>query len=346
MVSKQEWVKQQKYLKLNEIDEFVIDFPNDIAIIDFHTHMSNVLPLKVNNPNNKGQKISYPTLPTMDNLDLNVPYWHKIDSNKKHKSLLSMIKFSYNGYKIFQEMIKCGTYDNCFKSQQDNKIKMNVVLPISSQKNDRSLEALKLTKQYPTKFIAFCSVHPYDNNLKEKIEKYQKLGAKGLKLKISDMELKYNYEPLIKLFKICYEKDLPVILHTGSLTYLKQKNCSKLMWKLFKSSRVSIFGQLLKKMPQDFKFIFGHSGIQEYKQVAQYLKMFPASYAELSCQSADSIKYLINEVGDKRLLFGSDWPALPQSFTLSRVLLATENDYKARENILMNNACKLLNIAK
>ncbi|WDV46368.1 TatD family hydrolase [Clostridiaceae bacterium M8S5] len=344
MLTKQEWIKDKKYLSLNSDGDYVIDCPDELNIIDFHTHMSNVLPGKVSDPSIKGNKPSFLTLPELKDLDLSVPYWKKINPDEKRKGLLSVIKFSLNGYKIFKDMIRGGTYENCFKSQSDNKIKINVVLPISSKKNDRSMEALKVAKDYPDRLIAFCSVHPYDTNIKEKIFKYKELGAKGFKLKITDLELKNDYSPVIKLFEACHEAKLPVIFHTGSLTHIKQENTSKLMWKLLKSTRASIFGDLLGKLPRDFKFIFGHSGIGEYKLVADYLKKFPASYAEVSCQSADSIKYLIKNVGDERLLFGSDWPALPQAFTLSRVLLATENNKKARENILYNNACNLLDI--
>jgi len=95
-------------------------------------------------------------------------------------------------------------------------------------------------------------------------------------------------------------------------------------------------------MPKDFVFIFGHSGVCEYKLVAEYLKKFPSSYAELSSQSQHSIRYLIDEVGYERLLFGSDWPALPQAITLSRVLIATSENKDARDHILSKNAKKLL----
>ncbi len=343
-MQKEEFVKKEQYLKLNEQGDFVIDYPEKLDIIDAHTHMSNLLPLKVIDPKTKGKKVRYLTLPEIEKMDLSVPYWTKIDPDEKKKGIFAVINFSLNGYNIFKDMVNGGTYQNCFKSQQENMIKKSVVLPISSSKYDRSLEALQVAKDYPDRFIPYCSVHPHDPEIKKKIPEYQKLGAKGYKLKITDMELKGDFQPLIDALKLCHEAGLPVILHTGSLTHYKVENTSKLMWKLLKSTRVEIFGELLKKLPTDFKFIFGHSGIAEYKLVAEYMKKFPATYAELSCQSADSIKYLINEVGHERLLFGSDWPALPQAITLSRVLLVTENNQVAREHILLKNVQRLLKI--
>ncbi len=344
MMSKKEFIKNEKYLKLNDEGDFVIDYPKPLEIIDFHTHMSNVVPLKLVNPETKGKSLSYPTLPDIEDMDLSVPYWTKINPDEKKKGLLSVIKFSLEGYNIFKDMVQGGTYDNCFKSQTENMIKKNVVLPLSTKKQDRSLEALRLVNDYPDRFIAFCSVHPDDPQMKEKIFKYKQLGAKGYKLKITDLELKGNFEPLIETLKVCYEVGFPVILHTGSLTHIQRENSSKLMWKLLNSTRVEIFGELLKELPDDFRFIFGHSGIAEYKLVAEYLREFPSTYAELSCQSADSIRYLIETLGSERLIYGSDWPALPQAITLSRVLLATENNPEARDHILSKNAQRILNL--
>ena len=341
-MTKQEFVKCEKYLKLNDEGDFVIDYDDKLEIIDFHTHMSNVVPLKIIDPNKKGNKLKYPTLPNIENMDLSVPYWTKIDPDEKRKGLTAIVKFSLEGYNILKDMVRGGTYDNCFKSQEENMIQTNVVLPISTKKCDRSMEALKTAQAYPDRLIPFCSVHPHDPEMKEKVFKYKELGAKGLKLKITDMELKDDFKPVVELFKACYEAGFPVLFHTGSLTHIKRENASNLMWKLLNSTKVEIFGELLKEVPNDFKFVFGHSGIAEYKLVAEYLKKFPGSYAELSCQSADSIKYLLDHVGPERLLYGSDWPALPQAITLSRVLIATEDNEEARKYILYKNAEKLL----
>ncbi|MBI9106993.1 MAG: amidohydrolase family protein [Spirochaetales bacterium] len=342
MLTKKDVVRQEKYLKLNTDGEYVIDCDEKLTVIDFHTHMSNVLPLKKVDPNKKGNKITYKALPGPEKIDLSIPYWEKVNPEEQKKGLKSLIQFSMAGYSIFKDMCNGGTYENCFKSQKENMIAKNVVLPISTKRHDCSMEAFKLEKEYPDNFIAFCSVHPLDKKMKEKIIYYKDIGFRGLKLKVTDMELKNDFQPLLKLMKICHEEGLPVLFHTGAVNNIKKENCSTTMWKILQSTRVEIFGHLLKKMPSDFSFIFGHSGIQEYKEVAEYLKVFPMCYAELSSQSSGSIKYLINEVGSQRLLFGSDWPALPQALTLSRVLSATEGDSACRDSILYKNAERIL----
>ncbi|AFA46973.1 amidohydrolase family protein [Acetobacterium woodii] len=343
MLTKQDLVRNEKYLKLNEDGAFVIDNADDLEIIDFHTHMCNALPLKYIDPNSKGNKLTYPTLPAVEKIDFSVPYWTKEETKINRKGLLPIIRYGLNAYDVLQDMMKGGTYDNCFKSQGDNQIGINVILPLSTKKCDCSPEALKIVADHPNRFVAFCSVHPDDSEMKEKIVRYKALGAKGFKLKISELELKNDFTSLITLFKTCYEAELPVILHTGAIP-VDQERTSKLLYKYLKSTRVELFGRLLAELPKDFVFIFGHSGISEYKLVAEYLKKYPASYAEVSSQSQQSISYLIAEVGSQRLLFGSDWPALPQAITLSRVLLATEDNKTARAQILSKNAKTLLGL--
>lgn len=341
-LSKEDVTKKEKYLKLNQDGEFVLDYPTELKIIDYHTHLSNVVPGKSLDPNTQGNKLEYPTVPPLKKMNLNIPYWTEPDANVKNKGIMSLLRFSMEGLKILSTMVKGGTYDNCFRSQKENMISKNVLLPISTQKSDLSLRALEVAKEHPNNFYWFCSVHPFDPQMKDKIFKYKALGAKGLKLKVTDMELKNKFDKLIDLMKACHEVKMPVLFHTGSLTTVTKENSSKLMWKLLKSTRVEIFGELLKQLPNDFTFVFGHSGIQEYKLVVEYMKKFPSTYAEVSCQSAESIKYIIKHVGSERVIFGSDWPFLPQAFTLTRVLVATEDDKKARENILYNNANRLL----
>lgn len=343
MFTKQDLVQQEKYLKIDESGNFILDYDGKLVVIDFHTHMCNVLPVKSINPDTKGKDLKYLTLPSIENIDFSIPYWKKEGTDNKQQGFMSVIRYSANAYKILLDMKNGGTYENCIKSQDKNQIKINVVLPLSNKKFDCSLEALRTVSDYPKRFVAFCSVHPDDPQLREKLFKYKALGAKGCKLKISEIELKNDFRTLINLYRVCYEAELPLLLHTGSPHV--EKNCThNLLWKLLKSTRVEIFGRLLKELPKDFVFIFGHSGVSEYELVAEFMQKYPACYAELSSQSQHSIGYLIDKVGYERLLFGSDWPALPQAITLSRVLLATENNAEAREYILFKNAKRLLNL--
>ena len=336
-------VANEKYLKVDEQGEWVIDYPQPLKVFDFHTHLSDSFGGKQKSPNQKGAKLKYCTLPPITAMDLSKCYWTDTDYLiQRNSGLFSVMRFAVNGINIFNDMVAGGTFDNSKIAQDNNMIYKSVVLPISTAKCDLSTNALQAARQHPDRYVPFCSVHPFDPDYKKKIHLYKSLGAKGFKLKLTDMEIKDNWDKVIDVLKVCHEAQLPALFHTGAILCSPNIKLSSAMKKLLHSTRTELFGELLYKLPRDMVFIFGHCGTQEYKLVADYMKQFPATYGDVSTQSTDSIRYLIKEVGSERLLFGSDWPALPPAITLSRVLQATEGNPEARDNILHKNAERLL----
>lgn len=337
-------IKDDPFLKLDNNGYPVIHMPQDYIVIDCHIHMSHVLPGKQKSPEIQGHHPTYPTLPPIHAMDLSVPYWTCNDYLiQKYKSPWSILSYIKEGILILNDMVAGGSYTEYFSTSKKNHVEKSVVLPISTKKNDLSEGALKTACDYPQSFIPFISVHPSTVDGCDKITAYHKQGAKGMKFKLSCGELKKYHDSLVKLLRTCYDLDMPVLFHTGSILN-EMGAISKLSSKLLHVTKVQCFKKLLEALPKDFKFIFGHAGIEEFKLVAEYMKEHTGAYAEISCQSTESIKYLIQHVGHERLLFGSDWPALPQAFTLSRVLHATIDNEEARMNILYNNAVKLFKI--
>lgn len=331
-----------KYLKQDKKGNYYTEFEADHPIIDCHIHMSNLLPGKQVCIREDVGPPKHLTLPPVSELDLSMPYWTKKEYLiKKYKSSFAVLGYGLEGYKIFKDMLR-GTYENYLVSALSCKITSSIILPISTSRSDLSKNAIKNAETY-SEFIPFMSVHPSNKDALDKITHYKLLGAVGLKLKMTSSELTRHYDSLLVMMKQCDKLDLPVLFHTGSIL-LDQNKISNLSKKLLNSTHVSMFETLLEDMPKSFKFIFGHAGISSYKEVARLMKQYPSTYAELSSQSTDSIKYLIDHIGSKRLLFGSDWPALPQALTLSRVLHATEDNHEARENILYRNAEDLFNL--
>lgn len=331
-----------KYLKQDENGCYSVNFKPDYPIIDCHIHMSNILPGKQVPINQDAPKPKYFTLPPQSALDLSVPYWTREDYLiEKYTSPLALVAYCKEGYKIFKDMLH-GTYAHYEQSAQSNGIVHSIMLPISTARSDQSPNAITNANSH-SELSPFMSVHPLDQNAIQKISHYKSLGAVGLKLKITASEVAKHYTALLALMKHCHHLNLPVLFHTGTVVS-NQTGISKLNKKLLNSTHVDMLLRLLKDMPNDFIFIFGHAGIQSYKEVAELMKQYPATYAELSSQSAESIAYLIHHVGAERLLFGSDWPALPQAFTLSGILHATEDNSSARKQILYKNAQALFNI--
>lgn len=331
-----------KYLTVDENGQFQLKQQKGLRIIDFHIHLAQALPGGGGSSRKAGSP-GYPTLPPRDKMNLSIPYW--TDSSyldEKYSGMGGLVRFSKEGLRIFKDMQRSGTLENCLENQRQNQIIKSVVLPISTVKSDQSMFALEESKRSPNHLIPFCSVHPGDPEMERKLPAYIERGAKGVKLKMMDSEVLKHGDNLNRLLHICADFDIPVLFHTGAVFTSAKK--SRIMTKLLNSTRVEIFEPILNRAPKNLKFIFGHSGIQQYELTAKLMDRFPSSMAELSCQSVESIEELIHLVGSSRLLYGSDWPALPSALTLAAILSATESSDMNRENILIKNASKLLSL--
>lgn len=326
------------YLSL-EGDQVRITCSDDLKILDFHIHLNLALP---GGKKSKGQP-TFPTLPSIEDTDFSLPYWTKRSAlNDRYTGVFAPFNFISEGLKIYKDMIRGGSVENALEAMDLNQIERALVLPISTAKKDVSCQALAYQEAYPDRFMAFCSVHPNDSSVLKKLKDYHEREARGLKLKITNREIDKYFDKLVDMLTLCSRLGLIVLFHTGSVSNLIDKKLSPFMDRVLQSTAIVKLDKLLDKCPKDLHFVFGHAGISEYKKVADLMKKYPETYAELSCQSSASIHYLINEVGADRLLYGSDWPALPQAYTLSQVLLATENQPLARKNILYNNGHRLL----
>jgi len=331
-----------KYLRLNEFNQLVLNLDSPLKIIDSHIHLSVSLPGQKNIRSIKGYKLKYPTVPPFNGMDLKVPYWAKEDYlRKKYSGFGAFYRFASEGIDILKDMHRGGSIENFINYQKENHICQSVLLPISTKSSDLSMNAISEAASNREAIIPFCSVHPGGKDIQKRLCSHVQRGAKGMKLKLRDSEIDKHFKELIGLLSLCSELALPVLFHTGSVFTSGDKK--GLMSNLLTSTRVELFEKILKHSPGNLKLIFGHSGIQEYEYVASIMDKYPSTMAELSSQSESSIRFLINKTGSERLLFGSDWPALPPAITISNTLLATEESQEDRENILFNNANKLFN---
>ena len=72
---------------------------------------------------------------------------------------------------------------------------------------------------FPDRFIGFGSLHPESETLEEDAVHLIELGLKGVKLHPDIQNFKVDNPKVIKIFEICNEKKLPVLVHTGDSRY-------------------------------------------------------------------------------------------------------------------------------
>ncbi len=215
------------------------------------------------------------------------------------------------------------------------KIDKSICLCIDMARFSNNSEiAAQVLKDEP-RLIFYCSVSPKNKNAKKLMEKYVNLGAKGMKIHPEIQLIPINSPLLIKHLRNWVEisSGLPVLFHSGFNGYEPK-------WAT-KNSHIEMYhpaAEALAPAP----CILGHAGMNEYKKAIEIAKAHQNVYLEISGQPPAHIKDMLDQIGDDRLLFGSDWPVYPQALPMAKILVATEDAPMSRIKILRDNALKLI----
>ena len=104
--------------------------------------------------------------------------------------------------------------------------------------------------------------------------------------------------------------------------------------------------QIMSQLP-DLKLVVAHlGGYDLYDKTLSLMKQYDTVYTDISAHSADFpgiIAEAVNRVGSERILYGSDYPGYKTTPFIESVLQAPIA-YAEKENILYNNAARLLEI--
>jgi len=187
--------------------------------------------------------------------------------------------------------------ESLLKNLENNKVNAAIVQPFpGAQPDSRSVHdrIFKLSKKYPKKIFGIASINP---NIGEKQVRYEiercikELGFVGVKCHT----LGHAANPLLPagdlIFKIASELSVPVNVHTGQ-------------GPVFAAPSLNI---LKARQYPELKIILAHSGMMIFTPEA-----FVAAseckniYLETSWNTAEDIEWLINTIGSKRIMFGSD----------------------------------------
>jgi len=180
-------------------------------------------------------------------------------------------------------------------------------------------------------FIGFMTLHNEmtDDAIEEEVELAVSRGMKGVKLH-PDFQ-KFNIDDAENLYRVTAGK-LPVLLHMGDRRYD------------FSSP------ERLKKMAEKYPeqvFIGAHFGGYSVWDKVECLKDLPNVYFDTSSSlfflDKGRASDLIHRFGPERYFFGTDFPMWKPDEELKR-FLALDLTEEERENILYNNAAKLLGV--
>jgi len=236
----------------------------------------------------------------------------------------------------------------------------SVLLPLDSPEASgayfTTIDALKAWEKYPERFIPFCAVDPRRDNVPAQINAFVEMGCKGFgEHKIS---LYIDDERSKKIYKICGEKNLPVLMHLDPGLNTDEAGLPRLE-------------ALLKEMPET-KFIMHGPGwwtevsagnlerggyptgkVMPVGRADILLQEYPNLYADLSAGSAYNA--LIRdpewtpgflERNWKKLLFATDYLHADQELSIVTYVNNLQMDEEKVFAIKMGNAMELLNIPR
>jgi uncharacterized protein len=320
------------YFKLDDQNRLILDPAVAERIIDFHNHIG----------------LNYLLAPAvdLDREDSEASTFFPLRGNPVNMDVYAALSFTPENAKIMeQENVKQGLLNNGIARTHSAKNLANelarmravrgVILAIDFPLGPFSRTSelyMRAAQKYP-QLIPFVSVHAYDLFMEKKVRAFKAAGAVGMKIHPAMQLVRANNKRVMRLIKLCGELQLPCLFHTGASDVAPafQKDLP----------RIEYFKEPLAAIP-DATFIFGHSGIHMYREAIDLVKQYPNVYLELSGQTPDRIKEMIDAGIEDRMLFGSDWPFYPIAFPLAKVLLATENAPAVREKIIFTNARDLL----
>lgn len=184
---------------------------------------------------------------------------------------------------------------------------------------------------FPDVFIGFGSLHPESLTLKEDVEHLIELGLQGVKLHPDIQSFKVDDPKVIEIFKICNEKNLPVLLHTGDSR--------------FDNSNPDRVKKILEMFPK-LRIIGAHfGGWSIWEEATEKLSNYDNFYVD-TCSSfyalkKETAKKIIDTYGSNKVIFGTDFPMWKQEDEL-KFLFSLGLKENQLQDILYNNLMRII----
>ncbi len=179
------------------------------------------------------------------------------------------------------------------------------------------------------KFVGFGTLHPMMDDVEKEINRIKELGLVGIKLHPDFQEFDVDSSEAKIIYEII-EGNMPLLLHCGDYRY--------------QYSRPEKLANVLRDF-KDLEVIGAHfGGWSLWEDAVNFLKPFNC-YVDTSSTfgfaGIKKVKELINDFGQERVLFGTDYPMWNLNYEINN-MKKLELPQDIFENIIYNNAKKLL----
>ncbi len=148
------------------------------------------------------------------------------------------------------------------------------------------------------KLVGLGTLHPDSEYIKEDIEHLISLGLKGVKLHPDIQAFKIDDYRCLKIYEICEEKGLPILMHTGDNRY-DYSNPNRLLPILKIYTGLTVIGAHL-------------GGYSIWDEASHAYAGLPNLYVDCSSSfgflKPETAKEIIKHYGADKVLFGTDYP--------------------------------------
>lgn len=227
-----------------------------------------------------------------------------------------------------------GTYEGLKKETLESGVDLSVALPIVTKPSQfRSIN--EFASHYHEKpVLSFGSIHPDNEDYKEKLRQIKEMGLKGIKLHPDYQDVYFNDIRYKRIVSCASELDLIIIVHAGMDPKCPDDiHCTPHM-----SAEVI-------RETEPSKLVLAHlGGNEQWDEVEECLvgrNVYLDTGVVLDKMSQEQFLRIVRTHGEDRILFATDSPWSSQKKFLKIIQEMPLTD-EEREKILGGNACKLL----
>ena len=183
------------------------------------------------------------------------------------------------------------------------------------------------------KLIGFGTLHPESEDIKGDLAHLRELGLLGVKLHPDIQGFKIDDYRCLKIYELCEEAGLPILMHTGDYRY-DMSNPNRLIPVMKIYTNLTVIGAH-----------FG--GWSMWEKASEELVELPNLLVDCSSSLSyipiEKSREIIRRYGAERVLFGTDFP-LHSPINEMRLFEALELEEWEKEAILSGNVKRLLRL--
>jgi len=229
-----------------------------------------------------------------------------------------------------------GTVETLLKTQKDTGVDYYIVSSVATTpKQVRAITSFitDIKDRMPDRISGFGAMHPLSDDLRSEIREIKDCGLIGIKLHPDIQGFRVDDPRCMKIFELCEEYQLPVLVHAGD--------------KRYDNSNPDRLKPVIEAFPE-LTFIAAHlGGWSVYEEATNELAGLPNLYVDVSSSinyiSTDMAERLIRAYGTDRVLFGSDYP-LWNVRDAMRQFLALDLTETEQKQIFHENTAKLFGL--